>query len=141
MTRPRVVLDTNVLCSALLFHAGALAWLRHAWQSDAMRPLASRDTVGELIRVLSYAKFKLTHEDREDLLGDYLPWCETLTVPNKTKVPACRDPSDRPFLALALAAKADALISGDKDLLVMADRFAVPILSPAAFHDWMAKGD
>lgn len=135
MTRPRLVLDTNVLLSALLFHAGSLAWLRHAWQSDAIRPLASRETTEELIRVLAYPKFKLTDENWEDLLGDYLPWCETVTVPNPTKVPDCRDPFDRPFLMLAIVAKADALITGDKDLLELADGFTVPILTPAALRE------
>jgi len=135
MIPPRLVLDTNVLLSALLFHQGSVAWLRHAWQSDAVRPLASRDTTEELIRVLAYPKFKLTDTDREDLLGDYLPWCETVNVPSKTKVPDCRDPFDRPFLALAIAAKADALISGDKDLLALSDDFKIPILTPAAFKE------
>ena len=135
MPPPRLVLDTNVLLSALLFHRGSVAWLRHAWHHDAIRPLASRDTTKELIRVLAYPKFKLTEADREDLLGDYLPWCETVTVPAKTKVPDCRDPFDRPFLALAATAKADALITGDKDLLALSGRFKVPILPPAAFKE------
>lgn len=135
MTRPRIVLDTNVLLSALLFHAGSLSWLRQAWRSETIRPLASRDTAAELIRVLSYPKFRLTPDEREDLLGDYLPWCETVRVPKRTKVPHCRDPFDRPFLELALAAKADALITGDRDLLALAGVFAVPILAPAAFRD------
>ena len=87
MTQPRFVLDTNVLLSALLFHAGSLSWLRHAWQSGTIRPLASRDTTAELLRVLSYPKFRLTDDEREDVLGDYLPWCETVTVPNPIDVP------------------------------------------------------
>jgi putative PIN family toxin of toxin-antitoxin system len=137
MKPPRIVLDTNVLLSTLLFHAGALSWLRLAWQSEAIHPLASHDTTTELIRVLSYPKFKLTSDEREDLLGDYLPWCETVTVSNKIKLPDCRDPFDRPFLELALTAKADALITGDKDLLVLSHLFAVPILTPAVFRDRM----
>lgn len=137
MKPPRIVLDTNVLLSALLFHAGALSWLRLAWQSEAIHPLASHDTTTELIRVLSYPKFKLTSDEREDLLSDYLLWCETVTVPNKIKLPDCRDPFDRPFLALALTAKADALITGDKDPLVLSHLFAVPILTPAVFRDRM----
>ena len=137
MKPPRIVLDTNVLLSTLLFHAGALSWLRLAWQSEAIHPLASHDTTTELIRVLSYPKFKLTSDEREDLLGDYLPWCETVTVPNKIKLPDCRDPFDRAFLALALTAKADALITGGKDLLVLSHLFAVPILTPAVFRDRM----
>lgn len=135
MSPPRLVLDTNVLLSALLFHARSLSWLRIEWQSKTIRPLASRDTTEELIRVLSYPKFRLTADEREDLLGDYLPWCEAVTVPKRTKVADCRDPFDRPFLELALAAKANALVTGDKDLLVLADVFAVPILMPAAFRD------
>ncbi len=135
MTAPRLVLDTNVLLSVLLFHQGSVAWLRHAWQSDAVRPLASRDTTEELIRVLAYPKLKLTNENREDLLGDYLPWCETVNVPAKTKTPDCRDPFDLPFLALAAAAKADALVTGDKDLLALSGTFKVPILTPAAFKE------
>ena len=134
MSPPRLVLDTNVLLSALLFHAGSLSWLRHAWRTQTIRPLASRDTTEELIRVLSYPKFRLTADEREDLLGDYLPWCETVAVPKRTKVPRCRDPFDRAFLELALAAKADALLTGDKDLLALAKTFAVPILAPAAFR-------
>ena len=137
MKPPRIVLDTNVLLSALLFHAGALSWLRLAWQSEAIHPLASHDTTTELIRVLSYPKFKLSSDEREDLLGDYLPWCETVTVPNKIKLPDCREPFERPFLALALTAKADALITGDKDLLALSHLCAVPVLTPAAFRDRM----
>jgi putative PIN family toxin of toxin-antitoxin system len=137
MTRPRVVLDTNVLVSALLFHAGSLSWPRPAWRAQAIRPLASRDSAAELIRVLSYPKFRLTQDEREELLGDYLPRCESVRVPKRIKVPSRRDPFDRPFLELELAAKADALLTGDKDLLALSGDFAVPILAPAAFRDRM----
>ena len=69
MTPPRLVPDNNVLLSALLFHAGAMAWLCHAWQSDNIRPLASRDTTAELIRVLHHSKLRMTPDEREDPLG------------------------------------------------------------------------
>ncbi len=140
MEPPRVVLDTNVLLSALLFHQGSLAWLRHAWQSGTIRPLASRETTEELIRVLAYPKFKLNDADREDLLGDYLPWCEIVKVPNSIDIPDCRDPFDRLFLALAAVAGADALVTGDKDLLTLSDSFGVPILSPVAFKERFDAG-
>ena len=134
MTPPRVVLDTNVLLSALLFHAGSMTWLRRAWQSDVVRLLASRDTTAELIRVLHYPKFRLTRDQREDLLGDCLHWCETVRVTAPVEVPDCRDSLDRPFLELALVARADALVTGDKDLLVLAEVFQVPILTPTALR-------
>lgn len=132
MKPPRVVLDTNVLLSALLFPAGSLSWLRQAWRGEAIRPLASHDTTAELIRVLAYPKFRLSDAERQDVLGDYLPWCETVTAPKRVQTPHCRDPFDRPFLELALAGKADALVSGDKDVLTLARTFPVPILTPAA---------
>ncbi len=135
MRAPRVVLDTNVLLSALLFRAGSLFWLRRAWQTEAIRPLASRETTAELLRVLLYPKFTLTAEEREDLLADYLPWCETVDVVEAPEVPVCRDPFDRPFLELALAGRAEALVTGDGDLLSLAEVFPVPILRPREFQD------
>ena len=128
----RLVLDTNVLLSSLLFRAGSLAWLRRAWQSGKIRPLVSRDTTAEFIKVLSYPKFNLADDDVKELLADYLPWCETVTVSSSVNVPPCRDPLDRPFLTLAQSTKADALITGDKDLLTLAGTFPVPILTPAS---------
>ena len=130
MTCRRLVLDTNVLVSALLFPAGTVSWLRNAWQAQVVVPLVSRDTTAELIRVLSYPKFQLIDDEREDLLADYLPWCETVSVSEPLAVPECRDPFDRPFLALALAGHADALVTGDEDLLALAPLFSVPILTP-----------
>ncbi|MDE0232338.1 MAG: putative toxin-antitoxin system toxin component, PIN family [bacterium] len=131
----RLVIDTNVLLSALLFPSGSLTWLRSAWQSGAVLPLAIHETTVELIRVLSYPKFRLTGHEREELLMDYLPWCETVTVPEPPPVPECRDPHDRPFLELALAGRADALVTGDRDILVLSSDFSVPILTPKSLKD------
>ncbi len=135
MTRTRLVLDTNVLLSALLFPSGSLSWLRDAWQSELIVPLASRVTIAELLRVLHYPKFSLSAAEREDLLADYLPWVESVVVSDPPAVPWCRDPKDRPFLELALAGKADALVTGDGDLQDLASRFAVPILAPGVMMD------
>lgn len=131
----RTVLDTNVLVSALLFPSGRVSWLRGMWQSRMVLPLASRETVSELIRVLLYPKFDLTNRERKDVLADYLPFCESITVDEAMALPECRDPFDRPFLALSLAGRADALVTGDKDLLAVAPEFAVPILTPEAFRN------
>ena len=131
----RVVLDTNVLISTLVFQSGTLSWLLEAWQKNAIRPLASRETTNELFRVLCYPKFGLSANERENLLIDYLSWCETVVVSNPPVVPQCRDPSDRPFLELALIAQADALVTGDNDLTAVATNFSIPILTPREFHE------
>lgn len=49
------------------------------------------------------------------------------------RVAACRDPKDDKFLELALNGKADVIVSGDADLLVLDTFRAIPILPPAAF--------
>ena len=130
--RPRWVLDTNVVLSALIRPGGVSGRLRLAWQLQRFTPLTSRPTAAELIRVLAYPKFKLTPEEQRYLLADYLPWTETFRVPKPPPgTPACRDPNDVPFLQLALAAKADALITGDADLLVLAPLCSFDIITPA----------
>ena len=110
-------------------------WLREQWQSNVILPLVSYATTAELIRVLSYPKFRLTGDEREDLLADYLPWCETVTASEQPDLPDCRDPFDRPFLELALVGQADALVTGDGDLLALATVFTVPIITPKALRD------
>lgn len=130
----RVVLDTNVAVSALLFRVGRLAWLRLSWQAARFVPLVARASVEELVRVLAYPKFKLDDADRDDLLADYLPWCEVVRdVPHDASLPPCRDPDDVKFLALARAARADAIVTGDRDLLSLAGAFNVPILTAESF--------
>lgn len=110
---PRLVLDTDVLVSALIL-GGGFAWPYEAWQKERIRPLASRATVSELIRVLAYPKFRLSAEERETLLAEYLPWCESVVVPDSTRVPDRLDPGDVVFLQLAMVGRADALVSGDR---------------------------
>ncbi|MCT0207764.1 putative toxin-antitoxin system toxin component, PIN family [Synechococcus sp. CS-1332] len=113
----RVVLDTTVLVSALLFENGRLAWLRRTWQSAAITPVLSESSARELIRVLAYPKFRLTRPDIDRLLADVLPWCETHAGPIKAGQLQVRDLKDQVFLDLALAAGVPVLVSGDGDLL------------------------
>jgi putative PIN family toxin of toxin-antitoxin system len=135
---PRVVLDTNCLVSALIFSRGKFSWLREAWQTRRFVALASHDTVSELLRVLAYSKFKLTRDEREVLLADFLPYVETVkihTTPNG--LPDVRDPQDIMFLVLAAAGRADVLVSGDGDIQAVREQFHIPILTLAEFADWL----
>jgi len=120
----RVVLDTNIVLSALLFDTGRLAWVRQAWQRQQFRPLVCRETVNELLRVLAYPKFTLSAQEQQELLGDFLPHAEVVTLPASwPDLPACRDDKDQVFLVLAQLAHADALVSGDADILALRDVF------------------
>jgi putative PIN family toxin of toxin-antitoxin system len=131
---PRAVLDTNVVLSALLFAQGRLARLRLAWQQTGFHPLVSTVTTRELMRALTYPKFKLTAEDQQELLADYLPYCTPVSMPAKPpKTPLCRDPHDVPFLQLAVVGKADFLVTGDKDLLSLPGKIRCPIVTADVF--------
>jgi uncharacterized protein len=131
---PRVVIDTNLVLSALVFTQGHLAPVRQAWQNQRIQPLVSRDTAAELIRVLAYPKFKLSPDEQEELLADYLPSCKTVGIPSPPpETPAGRDRFDVPFLQLAVAGKADTLVTGDQDLLSLAGAFACPIVTAEQF--------
>jgi uncharacterized protein len=132
----RAVFDTNTVVSALVFQKGRLAWLREVWRSAAVTPLASQATARELLRVLGYPKFKLTNAERDELLSDYLPFAEIVTVPpHMPKLPRCRDAADQMFIKLAVAGKAALLITGDDNLLAMVEEVTFDIVSPTRLHD------
>ena len=127
----RVVCDTNVAVSALVFRAGRLAWLREAWAAGTVGPVVCRETLAELVRVLGYPKLRLEAEETKDLLALYMEHAEALAdVKTAARLPECRDEGDRMFLRLAYAARADALVTGDDDLLAVAVKSKIPILSP-----------
>ena len=131
---PVVVLDTNLVLSALVFASGRLAPLRSAWQTGRCIPLVSQATASELMRVLGYPTFKLSAADREELLADYLPYCRSVRIPARLpKLPVCRGANDQMFIELAAVGKADWLVTGDKELLVMAAELNRSIVTAEAF--------
>ena len=86
------------------------------------------------IRALGYPKFGLSDTEREELLADYLPHCTVVNIPAKPPVvPPCRDPFDLPFLQLAAQGKADFLVTGDRDLLVLQGQMRCEIVKADAF--------
>jgi len=131
----RAVIDTNVVVSAFVFHAGTLAWLREAIVAGALIPIVSEETLAELVRVLAYPRFGLAAEDRENIIVHYMEHAEAIKKPRtRARLPQCRDPYDEKFIRLAYAAGADAIISEDDDLLTLALESRIPILSPVAFR-------
>jgi hypothetical protein len=128
----RVVLDTNVLVSALLFET-TLSRVIDLWQGGAIVPVISKDTFQELQTVLAYPKFSLTpNETRAMLEQEILPFFEVIDVSEEVKG-ICNDPADDKFISCALSASAEYLVSGDKALTDLKQYKSAKIIKPSEF--------
>lgn len=112
----KVVLDTNVMVSSLLFRGPASAIHRLILEGTIL-PLVSRPILEEYRRVLGYQKFGLQAEDVDYLMqSEILPWFRMLDVPAES-IWIPEDPSDDHFVNLALAEDNTTLVSGDRHIL------------------------
>jgi putative PIN family toxin of toxin-antitoxin system len=132
----RVVLDTNVLLTGIAYPGSIPGKILSAWRHGSVEVLLSTFILDECRRVLPRlsSRHGLTAAEIEDLV-DGLSIMAEIIAPSTNVEPDLRDPNDQPVLGTLLAghnaAAVDYLITGDKDLLVLADRY--PILAPAAF--------
>ena len=126
----RVVLDTNVVISALLF-GGTPGAILQLVTEGALTLITSPALLNELERVL-VAKFDYSHT-AADLITTELRSMGELVVPNLTLRVIGEDPSDDRILECAVSARADAVISGDRHLLSLKTFRGIPILPPQAF--------
>jgi len=116
----RLVLDTNVLVSALLFRTTASALL-DAWRGERFRLAVSEPILDEYARVLEYPKFRLSEREAGAIMKQLaLPYCDRFRPPDQPRF--CSDPDDDKFIHCALAAHAAALVSGDKAVLRLGPR-------------------
>lgn len=132
----RVVLDTNVLVSALLLK-GRLNKLVDLWKTGVMNPVLSRETFSELIAVLGYPKFNLSDNEIKTVIEDeILPFF--MVAEMKEEVSGiCRDPHDDMFLAAACNARASLIVTVDKDLLESKKFKSVRIVTAREYLDMM----
>ena len=128
----RVVLDTNLLVSAVLFAESVPARALFA-ALDRCVVLVSEEAIFELAEVLGRPKFDryLSAKERSRFLAALLRQSELVEV--EAAVRACRDPRDDKFLSLALAGSATTIVSGDEDLLILDPFQGIRILRPAGF--------
>jgi len=137
----RVVLDTNVLLSGIAYPASIPGKIMAAWRFGSVDVVLSEFILDELRRVLPRLanRHALSVAEIEDLV-DILSIQAEIVEPLPSHEPELRDENDQPVLGTLLAAQraqgVDYLVTGDKDLLVMGDRF--PIVTPAQF--WATHG-
>lgn len=130
----KVVLDTNVLLSGLMFPDGAPGRIVGAWLKARFDLVISVHQLAEIGRALAYPKIRriLGWDDHriEQFIRQLYIRARIVDLDGiVVEVPS--DPDDIPILATLVAAEADALVSGDRDLLALRDRYA--ILTPAEF--------
>ena len=130
----KVVLDTNVLLSGLMYPAGTPGRIVSAWRQSRFELVMSREQLTEIARVLTYPKIqrvlKWDREQIERFLKQVYLRSQMADLGNVTiEVPG--DPDDNPILRTYIAAQADWLVSGDSDLLALRHHHA--ILTPVEF--------
>jgi len=134
MTRERVVIDTNVLISGLLLTTSIPAKAVERAVTNAQL-VGTAETVRELMTKLLSPKFDryVSRERRDALLLRLAPLIEIAGVLQPIR--ASRDPNDDKFLEAAVNGRADALVTGDKDLLELHPFRGIAILTPSAYVD------
>lgn len=127
-TKLKVVIDTNVFISGVVF-GGNPGQILKLFEGDKIQVVVSPPT--ELEILVKMTKFSLSREVISNLKS-LLEQKAIKVVPVK-KVTICRDPKDNKFLEACWEVQANALITGDKDLLTMKKFKGAKILTPAEF--------
>jgi hypothetical protein len=128
----RVVLDTNVLVSAVL-RPGSVPRQAYNLSVADGRLLMSEAVLQEIEEVLQRPKLQkyVTLEERAEFLAALIRDAEAVRV--SEAICACRDPKDDKFLELSIAGNASHLVTGDPDLLVLHPFRGVQIVTPRQF--------
>lgn len=128
----RLVVDSNVWISALVF-GGAPRQVFEVIVHDGLRLVVSAEILTEVRRVVG-AKFPDFTDDVEALIGVIQDHLDSVSLGSIT-IDVCRDPDDNRVLETAILGDAAAIVSGDKDLLVLGSYEGVAIVTP---QEWLA---
>ena len=131
----RIVVDTNILISAF-FWGGLPSQVLDAARTGQCNIISSEPLLAELLVVLQRKKFaerieRLNTTPRK-FIQNYralVDVVEVVTLPQ----PVCDDPDDDNVLACAISGNADAIVSGDDDLLRLNSYADIPIIRAAEF--------
>jgi putative PIN family toxin of toxin-antitoxin system len=132
----RIVLDANVLVSALISAKGTPARLLAYWQAGEFDVVVSPSLLQELERVLEYPRLRQRYPLPDDKVQRFLGLLRTYALevdPTDEITIIQRDPADNRYLECALAGEAQYIVSGDSHLLELREYQGVRILAPAEF--------
>jgi putative PIN family toxin of toxin-antitoxin system len=127
----RLVVDTNVVLSAILFPGSVPGRALDLAQGSVV--LASKFTLQELKEVAERSRFDryVEAEKRLRLVSEYTRAAVAVDIPFPIR--ACRDPRDDKFLEVAVHGRADVIVTGDTDLLALHPFRGIAILTPAEY--------
>jgi uncharacterized protein len=139
MTPLRVVLDANVIISALIRPDSARGRiLRAAVTGPHLVLLTAAPLIKELQAALHYPRLrrylKMSASDKEAFVILLEQIGDLVNIADYPAAGLCRDPDDEPYLQTAMAGRADYIVSGDGDLLDMKAIEDIPIVTPAQFE-------
>jgi putative PIN family toxin of toxin-antitoxin system len=128
----KIVLDTNILVSALLFKR-ELSKIVDLWKEGKIIPVVSKETFEEFRRVLEYPRFSLTDTEITTIIEEeVLPFFKVTEITDQVR-DVCRDPDDDKFISCAISASADFIVSGDKDLCSLSKYKSIRIINVKDF--------
>ena len=129
----KIVLDTSVCVAALLSETGGSAKVLEAVFTGKIYNFYTDEILDEINEVLQRKKFSLEREKWEHFLHLFAESSFLVKSLKEFEVSKCRDPKDDMVLTAAIAAKAEIIISGDKDLIALTPFRNIEIIPPSAF--------
>ncbi len=139
----RAVVDTNILVRALIKPQGTVGPVLRHLREGAYRLLYSESLLAELVDVLGRPRIQAKYGIGADDVATVLKLLELrgeLVIPRR-RVTVCRDPKDNQVLEAAIAGRADVIVSGDDDLLVLNPFEGIPTVVPADFLAMLDQND
>ena len=135
MSEPRrFILDANVIISALLFKKSLPRQALDKARKQGI-VLMSQSIWSEISEVVARPKFDkyLSSQERQLFLLVFEQAVRFVDI--KETINACRDPKDDKYLELAVNGKAECIVTGDQDLLILHPFREIPIITVAEFLD------
>jgi putative PIN family toxin of toxin-antitoxin system len=130
----RAVIDTNILVRALIMPHGSMGPILLRLCRGDYTLLYGQSMLEELIDVLNRPRIKkygITDDDIQTVVCLILLRGEAVTL--EKSIITCRNPKDDKFLEAAVTGKADVIVNGDQDLLVLNPFVGIPIIQPSEF--------
>ena len=139
----RAVVDTNILVRAIIKPAGSVGPVLQRLRRREYILLISRAMLDELVEVLYRPRLRTKYQISDSVLRATIRLIvlrSELIRPDR-RIVAARDPRDDKFLEVAVSGCAQAIVSGDEDLLALNPFERIPIVAPAHFLAMLDRGD